>query len=70
MKFYSVTLVVKKAKVEDPDKVTEGAIKRAEYKKMVEYLDGRFTPDNLTFESVESLANEEGIDGGAYVCYR
>jgi hypothetical protein len=51
----------KKAKVEDPDKVTEGAIKRAEYKKMVEYLDTRFTPDNLTFESVESLANEEGI---------
>ena len=28
---------------------------------MVEYLDRRFTPDNLTFESVESLANEEGI---------
>jgi hypothetical protein len=51
----------KKAKVEDPDKVTEGDIKRAEYKKMVEYLDTRFTPDNLTFESVESLANEEGI---------
>lgn len=52
----------KKAKVKDPDKVTEGAIKRADYKKMVEYLDGRFTPDNLTFESVESLANEEGIE--------
>ena len=52
----------KKAKVKDPDKVTEGAIKRADYKKMVEYLDGRFTPDNLTFESVESLANAEGIE--------
>jgi len=52
----------KKAKVKDPEKVTEGAIKRADYKKMVEYLDGRFTPDNLTFESVESLANEEGIE--------
>jgi hypothetical protein len=51
----------KKAKIKDPDKVTEGAINRADYKKMVEYLDGRFTPDNLTFESVESLANEEGI---------
>ena len=51
----------KKAKIKDPDKVTEGAIKRADYKKMVEYLDSRFTPDNLTFESVESLANEEGI---------
>ena len=51
----------KKAKIKDPDKVTEGAINRADYKKMVQYLDSRFTPDNLTFESVESLANEEGI---------
>jgi hypothetical protein len=51
----------KKAKIKDPDKVTEGAIKRADYERMVKYLDGRFTPDNLTFESVESLANEEGI---------
>jgi hypothetical protein len=51
----------KKAKVKDPAKVTEGAIKRADYERMVKYLDSRFTPDNLTFESVESLANEEGI---------
>jgi len=42
-------------------KITEGDYKRLTYKNKVKYLDGRFTPENVTFESAFELANEEGI---------
>ena len=46
---------------EEPGKLTEGQIKRLEYKDKVKYLDSRFTTENVTFEAAFELANQEGI---------
>jgi hypothetical protein len=42
-------------------KLTEGDYRRLNYKDKVEYLDSRFTTENITFESAFELANGEGI---------
>ena len=48
-------------KPEEPGKLTEGDYKRLEYKDKVEYLNSRFTTENVTFEAASELANREGI---------
>jgi len=52
-------------KEDKPEKLTEGNIRRLDYKEKIKYFDSRFTPENLTFESVIDLANEEGIEAKA-----
>jgi len=52
---------VKPEKPEKPGKLTEGQIKRLNYKDKVKYLDDRFTTENVTFEAAFELANQEGI---------
>jgi len=42
-------------------KPTEGEIRRADYIKTTKYLDSRFSTEDLTFESITDLANQEGI---------
>lgn len=54
-----------KPEEEKPKKLTEGDIRRLNYKDKIKYFDSRFTPDNLTFESVIDLANAEGIEAKA-----
>jgi len=44
-----------------PTKLTEGQIKRLDYREKVKYLDSRFTTENVTFGSAFELANQEGI---------
>lgn len=53
----------KQAKVEPEEtkKPTEGEIRRADYIKTTKYLDSRFSIEDLTFESITDLANQEGI---------
>lgn len=46
---------------EETTKLTEGDYRRLNYKDKVEYLDSRFTTENVTFESAFELANQEGI---------
>ncbi len=46
---------------EKTTKLTEGDYRRLNYKDKVEYLDSRFTNENVTFESAFELANQEGI---------
>ena len=52
-------------KEDKPKKLTEADRKMLDYKEKTKYLDSRFTPENLTFESVIDLANEEGIEAKA-----
>jgi len=52
-------------KPDKPEKLSEGDIRRLDYKEKTKYFDSRFTPENLTFESVIDLANEEGIEAKA-----
>lgn len=49
------------AEEDEPTKLTEGQIKRLEYREKVKYLDSRFTTENVTFGSAFELANQEGI---------
>ena len=46
---------------EETKKPTEGEIRRADYIKTTKYLDSRFSTEDLTFESITDLANQEGI---------
>ena len=46
---------------EETTKLTEGDYRRLNYKDKVEYLDSRFTTENVTFEAAFELANQEGI---------
>ena len=46
---------------EETKKPTEGQIKRADYIKTTKYLDSRFSTEDLTFQSITDLANQEGI---------
>ncbi len=46
---------------DEPTQLTEGQIKRLDYKEKVKYLDSRFTTENVTFGSAFELANQEGI---------
>ena len=52
---------VKPLTLSKTSKLTEGDYRRLNYKDKVEYLNTRFTPENVTFESALELANEEGI---------
>ena len=52
-------------KEDKPEKLSEGDIRRLDYKEKTKYFDSRFTPENLTFESVIDLANAEGIEAKA-----
>ena len=52
-------------KEDKPKKLSEGDIRRLDYKEKTKYFDSRFTPENLTFESVIDLANAEGIEAKA-----
>ena len=60
-KIYAALKNPKAPKPTPPKKISEGDYKRLSYKNKVKYLDGRFTPENVTFESAFELANEEGI---------
>jgi hypothetical protein len=48
-------------KPEKTRKLTEGDIKRLDYKDKLEYLDNRFDLASLSFDSVFQVANNEGI---------
>jgi hypothetical protein len=56
-----VTKTEKIKQPEGPTKLTEGDIKRLDYKDKLEYLDNRFDLASLTFDSVFQVANNEGI---------
>ena len=58
---YGDPITVKREEPEEPGKLTEGQIKRLEYKDKVKYLDSRFTTENVTFKAASELANREGI---------
>lgn len=57
-------VVTRTEKIKQPEKtrkLTEGDIKRLDYKDKLEYLDNRFDLTSLTFDSVFQVANNEGI---------
>jgi hypothetical protein len=57
-------VVTRTEKIKQPEKtrkLTEGDIKRLDYKDKLEYLDNRFDLTSLTFDSVFQIANNEGI---------
>jgi len=56
-----VTRTEKTKQPEKTRKLTEGDIKRLDYKDKLEYLDNRFDLASLTFDSVFQVANNEGI---------